>query len=45
MFPEDAAGTIQRYGVDAAIQERKAEADNSERVPPAVVVILCCRTK
>lgn len=42
MFPKDAAGAVERNGVDTTVQERETEANNAQVVPEVVVVVLCC---
>jgi hypothetical protein len=41
MLPEDPTGAVESDGVDAAVEERKAEAHDPQGVPPPVVVLFC----
>jgi len=43
VFPEDATDAVQCDGIHAAVDEREAEADDSEAVPEAVVLLLGVR--
>lgn len=45
MFPKYTTGAVESYGIDATVKEWEAEPNNTEAMPPGVVVVLGCRTE